>query len=549
MVSSRFNISKKILRNIVLSVMLPLAAGPLNVEAKDFSKLVILHTNDTHGFDFFEDRKDGTGFLGIGAIAGLKKDLETKGYEVLLLDAGDCSQDNMLVNFSEGLFAFKLYNMAKYDAICLGNHEFDYGQDILLRNMKEAAFPVLSSNIIVTATGLPFTITSAIIKKGENTIGIVGFTTPNTINSTAKGNVEGLEFFKEEKLYECARTEIQKLKDSGCDLIIGLGHMGSEEANIGFRSDDILLNTDGFDIFIDGHDHVVKNRRVNGTLLVEAGSYTMNAGFIEYKDGTFVENMKTFDEIKGKYGSKEIDKAITAELQAIEKYYGKIIGKSDVLLDASREPGLRTREMALGDLTADAMLWQANEALKLSGKKVHLAIINGGGIRHNINKGDIKISTIREVLPYPNQLNVITLKGEKILELLECATQLTPKAMGGFPQVSGIRFKIDTSVPYLKGDKYAESEYYAPLKPGSRVSIEEIDGKPFEKNKMYNLVVTDFQLKGGDTYSALYEKSILQSRVVIGYTIFDALLNYIQTELNGNVNAEYQAPDGRIDIK
>ena len=549
MVSSRFNISKKILRNIVLSVMLPLAAGPLNVEAKDFSKLVILHTNDTHGFDFFEDRKDGTGFLGIGAIAGLKKDLETKGYEVLLLDAGDCSQDNMLVNFSEGLFAFKLYNMAKYDAICLGNHEFDYGQDILLRNMKEAAFPVLSSNIIVTATGLPFTITSAIIKKGENTIGIVGFTTPNTINSTAKGNVEGLEFFKEEKLYECARTEIQKLKDNGCDLIIGLGHMGSEEANIGFRSDDILLNTDGFDIFIDGHDHVVKNRRVNGTLLVEAGSYTMNAGFIEYKDGTFVENMKTFDEIKGKYGSKEIDKAITAELQAIEKYYGKIIGKSDVLLDASREPGLRTREMALGDLTADAMLWQANEALKLSGKKVHLAIINGGGIRHNIEKGDIKISTIMDVLPYPNQLNVITLKGEKILELLECATQLTPKAMGGFPQVSGVRFKIDTSVPYLKGDKYAESEYYAPLKPGSRVSIEEIDGKPFEKNKMYNLVVTDFQLKGGDTYSALYEKSILQSRVVIGYTIFDALLNYIQTELNGNVNAEYQAPDGRIDIK
>lgn len=549
MVSSRFNISKKILRNIVLSVMLPLAAGPLNVEAKDFSKLVILHTNDTHGFDFFEDKKDGTGFLGIGAIAGLKKDLETKGYEVLLLDAGDCSQDNMLVNFSEGLFAFKLYNMAKYDAICLGNHEFDYGQDILLRNMKEAAFPVLSSNIIVTATGLPFTITSAIIKKGENTIGIVGFTTPNTINSTAKGNVEGLEFFKEEKLYECARTEIQKLKDNGCDLIIGLGHMGSEEANIGFRSDDILLNTDGFDIFIDGHDHVVKNRRVNGTLLVEAGSYTMNAGFIEYKDGTFVENMKTFDEIKGKYGSKEIDKAITAELQAIEKYYGKIIGKSDVLLDASREPGLRTREMALGDLTADAMLWQANEALKLSGKKVHLAIINGGGIRHNIEKGDIKISTIREVLPYPNQLNVITLTGEKILETLECATQLTPKAMGGFPQVSGIRFKIDTSVPYLKGDKYADSEYFAPLKPGSRVSIEEIDGKPFEKNKMYNLVVTDFQLKGGDTYSALYEKSVLQSRVVIGYTIFDALLNYIQTELNGNVNAEYQAPDGRIDIK
>lgn len=77
MVSSRFNISKKILRNIVLSVMLPLAAGPLNVEAKDFSKLVILHTNDTHGFDFFEDRKDGTGFLGIGAIAGLKKDLDS----------------------------------------------------------------------------------------------------------------------------------------------------------------------------------------------------------------------------------------------------------------------------------------------------------------------------------------------------------------------------------------------------------------------------------------------------------------------------------------
>ena len=131
--------------------------------AADFSQLVILHTNDTHGYD---QRADGVN--GMATVAALKEDYEAKGYKVLLVDAGDAIQDNNLVNFSKGKTAIDFMNAVGYDAMTLGNHEFDYGSDVTLARIKQAKFPIVSANIIVDATGKPFTgKTHAIIRKGD----------------------------------------------------------------------------------------------------------------------------------------------------------------------------------------------------------------------------------------------------------------------------------------------------------------------------------------------------------------------------------------------
>ena len=126
--------------------------------------IVILHTNDTHGYDEY-----GDGHNGMAVIASLKEKLEADGYQVLLLDAGDAIQDNNLVNFSKGKSAIQFMNAAGYDAATLGNHEFDYGQDILKERMSEALFPYVAANIRIEANGKnfirPYTIDSLIITR------------------------------------------------------------------------------------------------------------------------------------------------------------------------------------------------------------------------------------------------------------------------------------------------------------------------------------------------------------------------------------------------
>ena len=252
--------------------------------AADFSKLVILHTNDTHGFDIQSD-----GIYGMAAVAALKKDFEAKGYDVLLLDAGDAIQDNNLVNYSKGRSAIAMMNAARYDAMTLGNHEFDYGQDVLLQRVKEAKFPVVSCNVLVDAWNRPLVRETAVFRKGGVRIGVIGMTTPSTDTSTNPKNVEGLTFLSGQALFDKVQGLADGLKGQGCDLVIALGHMGSEEGNEGNRSDDVLQHVTGLDIFIDGHDHSVKNRYIGKALLAETGSYTHNIGVIRWQEDRWTE--------------------------------------------------------------------------------------------------------------------------------------------------------------------------------------------------------------------------------------------------------------------
>jgi 5'-nucleotidase/UDP-sugar diphosphatase len=507
--------------------------------AADLSKLVIIHTNDTHGYD--QRTKIN---CGMASVAALKKDYEAKGYTVLLLDAGDAIQDNNLVNFSKGKTAIEFMNASGYDAMTLGNHEFTYGQDVTLKRVKEAKFPVVSANIYVLATGDNFVKPSTIINKNGYKVGIFGLTTPETTTGTNPKNTIGLDFLAGPKLHAIAQQQINQLRKAGCQVVVALVHLGSNKEMLGDKSDDVLNDVHDLDICIDGHDHKVKNRYINNCLLVETGCHTEHIGIVTF-DGKKWEGrlLAPADYTKE---DAQVKNLIDKRAAEISKDMNKKIGWTDFALNGERFPGVRNQETNLGDLFTDAFVWQAKQALALQGR-VDGAIINGGGIRASLTKGIITRGNIQSLAPFKNQLYVVGLTGRELLEILEAATFAVPGPAGTFPQVSGIEYTVDTRVPFSKGGQYGRSKYYIPANPGSRVTIKKVGGKPFALGKNYTLAVSEFLANGGDAYGALQTEST-RSRMLIGYTDDQALENYIKEGLDGKVSKNYAQPQGRITI-
>lgn len=514
--------------------------GPVPIEGK----VAIIHTNDVHGYDLVAEPTEHTlGVLGIAAVAQLKKDYEAEGYEVILVDDGDAIQDNVLVNLSQGESAIRFMNSAAYDVMSIGNHEFDWGADNLQSLMNEAQFPVLSANIVVEATGEPFADAQMIVELGNGAkIGFFGLTTPETQTKSNPKNVAGLRFLAGEELYQSAQEQIDSLREQGCALVVCLGHLGNDPDAAPNRSLDVVEHTEGIDLFIDGHDHKVRDEAMKDTLIVSTGSHLENIGVVLYENGGLSEKMVTYGSYDGSDPAtdelvKQINDEVTAQLS-------ESIGTTAVLLNGERDPGVRTGETNLGDFAADALLWQANQATDAT---VDAALVNGGSIRASIEPGTISMATMLTVFPYNNALNVVTLKGSELLEVLEAATANLPDAMGSFPQVAGITYTVDTSVAYANGEQYPDSTYFAPAAPGARVTISEVGGRAFALNDAYVIAASSFITDGGDTYFAVAE-AYQTTGYGTGYSDTDALINYIKTMLGGTIGEDYAAPHGRITI-
>lgn len=376
-------------------------------------------------------------------------------------------------------------------------------------------------------------------------IGVFGLTTPSTVTTSNPKSTRGLTFLSKEPLYAAAQREVDALKAANCDLIIALGHLGSEPDAVGDRSDDVLTHVQGIDIFIDGHDHVVKDRQVKGALLAETGAHMANIGVIQQVDKEWKEDLYPY----GRFNQEDarVKAMVDKAAQDITKKLASVVGKNQVTLDGSRDPGVRTRETNLGDFIADAFLWQVRKASVLHPIHIDGAIMNGGSIRASIEKGTITENDLLLVMPYHNYLQYVTMKGSTLLEVLEAATCTTPEAIGAFPQVAGIEYTVDTSKPYIKGDMYPYSTYYSPAQPGTRVTITKVGGKTFDPNATYRIAVPDYLTSGGDTYAALTDPN----KVSIGdvdYLDVDAVRNYIKEALGGTVGEEYANPQNRIHI-
>lgn len=532
------------------------AAAPYTVPADVAGKVVILHTNDVHGADLAESGKA----IGDAGVAALKKAFEKAGAEVLLLSAGDATQGAPIVNLSQGEAAIEFMNAAGYSAMVPGNHEFDWGADNFQTIAKKAEFPVLAANIVDEKTGEAIFATSTIFEtKAGLKIGVFGLDTPEAATKTNPEKVKGIKFLAGEELYECAEINIQALKDEQCDFIICLGHLGVDEETKagGNRSVDVVEKVSGIDLFIDGHSHSTtdeiaavidnadKSNVLNGTKIVSTGTKLANVGVVVIDPATKAMT----DELVPAAAWTEVDEEVASIVnktnEDVDNALSTIMGKTEVMLDGARDPGVRTQETNLGDFAADAILWFARKNAG-GDDKVDVALTNGGGIRASIEVGEISMKTMNTVFPFGNTVATIELTGQQLLEALESATYAAPKALGAFPQVAGVEFTIDTTGEYENGEAYGT--YFRCANPGTRVTDVKVGGEPLDLEKTYVLATNDFTAVGGDTYYSF--KDVKSTMKDTGIPLDQALSEYTNEVLGGTITAEkYGKPAGRITIK
>ena len=527
---------------LVLSMMSGVfAAVTLPGEDDDLSgQLVILHTNDSHG----RIKEDGTS-MGMSAVKYLANRYENAGASVLILDAGDTLHGLPIVTASRGESAVNVMNAVGYSAMAPGNHDFNYGYEHILELEEEMNFPVLAANVTYEADGSLVFGDHIVITCGEYPIGVFGMATPETVTKTNPNNVVGLDF-NEDNLAGIAQAQCDELKELGCDIIICLAHLGDDVSSTPYRSTDVLEQVTDIDLWIDGHSHSVLNddgeaHLVNGTLVASTGEYTKNIGVVTYDGAEFDAGLVHYADLCNTYEQDgEIitefygyDPEITALVQnyydEMMEFYSEVVGHTDVLLNGTRE-FVRTQETNLGDLAADAILAAAPNA--------DFALTNGGGIRANIEIGDITRYDLFTVFPFGNMVATVELTGAQIVYILEAATHACPGTDGAFPQVSGITFEIHTYIEY-------EGEYANPTNPGSRIQNVCINGEPIDLDATYVMATNDFLAAGGDTYAILAE-NFENSGVLIGINLEDALINYIQN-IDDNC-AGYAEAAGRIVI-
>jgi 5'-nucleotidase / UDP-sugar diphosphatase len=473
--------------------------------------LVIIHTNDTHGHPIKFAQSPSTGSGGLPARATLVQDLKKQYQNVLVLDAGDINTGRPESNFFKAEPDIIGYNYIGYDAMVLGNHEFDNPKNVLDKQMKNANFPFLSANV-KTKDGKLIT-KPYIIKtfKGFK-VAIFGLTTKETATVGNPDIVKDLVFEDEVKV---ANELVPQLRKQA-DIVIALVHMGIYE-NENEGSKNLAKNVKGIDLIIDGHSHTSLEKPiiVNNIPIVQAWQWGLVAGEgilkmsgkkisgFEWKSvpinlQTKLKNAEGKDELKFIGNEIKEDEKLLAKLKPfadnVEKVLAEVIGSSDGVFSNKES---RLKETEIGDLVADSMYWFTKK------NGVDFALQNGGGIRTDLPQGEIKKKNIYEILPFDNSVTVVSLKGSDVKKIFDYIATIA-QGKGAFPQVSdGVTFTIN----YEKG--ICENIL--------------IGGKPIDENKIYKIATNSFMATGGDGYEPfksavdIYETSMFQRDVFIDY--------------------------------
>ena len=509
--------------------------------AEDLSgKTIILHTNDTHG-----------ALLGFAQVAQVRKDFEAQGATVILVDAGDYSQGTPYVSVGKGEAAITMMNAAGYHLATLGNHEFDFGYAQLMENLSKAEFKPIAADVLLKQTGKSILDGHTILDMNGVKIGFFGMETPETFTKVNPSLIQELTFPQGEELYACAQAEVDALKAEGAALVIGLVHLGVDNESEPNRSIDLYNHVTGIDFLIDGHSHTVMTAGPNGEPIQSTGTKAsdtalMNVGMIQIDNATGkIEKNKLIPLGDNAPVDPEVAAVAQAIMDEIDAQYGAKFAESRVELNGDKIPGNRNMETNLGDLITDSMLWsvQKNGSLEVPDENV-IAITNGGGIRAWIHRGDVTMKGIHSVLPYSNSIAVVYVTGAELLEALEASTYCTPGTIGGFPQVAGFKYTINTAKAFDQGDQYPDSTYYAPASI-RRVTINEINGQAFDPAATYAVVTNNFCAGGGDTYYRFKDAS---AQFDTSIPLDEALIEYITDKLGAVIDEPYAEPQGRITV-
>lgn len=480
-----------------LALVIPMVTPQASEAAvpAQLSHINIVHTNDMHGF-FVEGSSDGMGAAKVQTVIDLVKAANPN---TLVLDAGDAVQGNPLVTLNKGENGIKVLNALKYDAMAIGNHEFDYGAAKLTELKSKANFPMLAANI-KTADGKLFAKDNIIKTVDGVKIGIFGISTPETLYKSHPDNTKGLIF---EDPLKVAKEQVAALKKQGAQVIICLAHLGDE----GDLTSAYVANGEpGIDVIIDGHSHSTypAGVKANGVLIASTGEKTKNVGIIDLtvlngKIKTKRAGLFTKAESAAIKGHADVAALVTDLNKANEAILSEVVATSPVELVGERAKA-RTGETNLGNLITAAFM---------DISKADISLINGGGIRASIKAGAVTKKDIITVLPFGNTVRVIEVTGADIKAALENGIDTYPVEKGAFPHIAGMTVTFDAKQP-----------------AGKRVVSIKVGDQNLDPAKTYKMVTNDFLAAGGDGYTMFKGK-----KVVAEYGAMDeVLIQYMNTK-------------------
>ena len=518
--------------------------------------IVILYTSDVHcGID------QGFGYAGLEQI---RDSLVAQGNVVILVDDGDNIQGEAIGTMTKGEALIDLMNKAGYEVAIPGNHEFDYGMDQFLSLAEKAKFQYISCNFNHEGE---LVFEPYVIKElGGAKVAFVGVTTPKTLTSSTP------KYFQNEKgeyvygflqdetgegVYNAVQKAVDDARAEGAEYVIVMGHMGDEEECRPWTYADVIENTTGIDVFLDGHSHdteqvTMKNKDGEEVIRSACGTKLACVGYCRIAgDGTITAGLYTWNNKESApvlLGiSNDMSKAVEAATATLDAKLKEVVATSQIRLtisdpEAVDENGkpirmVRRAETNLGDLCADAYRDQSG---------ADIAFVNGGGIRVNIEAGDITLNDILKVHPFGNAMCVIEVTGQQILDALEWGARAVPGENGGFLQVSGLTYEIHS---YIDDPcKQDENSMFTGIEGERRVKNVLVNGEPIDPKATYTLASHDYMLLNhGDGYTMFDGCKLLQDRVKLDNQV---LIDYIVDSLGGSIGEQYDDPygEGRIVI-
>jgi len=546
---------KKIISLLV--IILILLTSCQKQEAKQSEDIYIVFTSDVHcGVD------ENFTFASLKAYVN---ELESKHNDVLLVDCGDFLQGGTLGSLSKGEYVIELMNEMGYDLVTYGNHEFDYGMEQLSKLIKEMDFETVASNVAYTGTkeNVFKDVPEYIIKEINGIkIGFIGILTPQSLTSSTpvffKENDEFVyDFYSKNEgrdLFEKVQGVVDEVRKQGAKYVIALSHLGSDDKSGPYNSIALVANTAGIDVILDGHSHsiIVENKYPNkngedvilssvGTKLEEVGTLIIDT------EG----NMTTLHMAEYANKDQEMENEVAAVYARINDILAQPLGTNEYPLYVNDDEGIRmvrSRETNCGDFVADAYRYVMG---------TQIAAINSGGVRANVPEGVITYNDLFAITPFQNHVASVYATGQQILDDLEVGCRKTEKLYkfdgnavgenGGFRQVSGLRFTIDTSIE--SAVIMDENNIFAGFSSDARrikdvYVLEGDEYVPLEKDKIYTVASTDYVLFGSGDGNSIYSTS--EPIVASGMSDVEALKQYFSEV---GIGEQYKTIQDRIIIK
>ena len=505
----------------------------------DKADVTILYTNDVH--TYIDNKSPKPTYA---AIAALKKSIEDTGRDVLLVDAGDHIQGTAYGSMDDGATIIELMNEAGYDLATPGNHEFDYGMARAKAVLREADFPYVSCNWVDLRTGFNVLPSVKFFFVGGRKIAFVGVTTPETFTKSTPAyfmNDAQTKYIYDilggedgQKLYDAVQKAIDKAEFWGADTIIGLGHLGVDPSSSPWTSEEVIAHTHGFTAFIDGHSHtVMANKQVTdasgkAVTLTQTGSYFNNIGKMTVgADGTITTEL--IDTYEG------LDAAVAATasnwISAVDDMLGEEIAVGDTKFyindPATGKRRIRSGETNLGDFVADGIYTYFNEIEELH---CDVAIMNGGGIRTDVEAGPWSFKTCKTVSPFGNVACLMSVTGQQIQDALEFGARFAGaegKENGGFLQVAGARYTIHPMIPNTvqTNDKNVWTGSAATPRVSNVEIYDKTTGtyKPLDPNATYALAGMNYTLRNlGDGFAMFDGATLIKDYVSEDYLVMSS---------------------------